>query len=158
MSIKILSRKELNKFVNSDEGKGYHVIIITGIDEKYLVPEIKAAATGEVLDLEFTDIEFDSPEIRTRYSPPEKQHVQKALEWAIEKENIAIACMAGVSRSSAIAFAIETCRHGPWQAESVLVKGQHRPNKLIVKYAAELLGEPEMIDVADQYRDYTDPA
>jgi len=154
MNIKIFSRKNLVKFLQSETG--YDVIVITEPDETYLLEDIKKLTSGELLHLEFDDVEFDSEQMRTRWSPPQTHHVTEALFWATGRDNIAVACMAGVSRSSAIAYAILSSRVGAVEAANCLEYGRHRPNKLITKITENILNDPQITSITDSYSNYID--
>ena len=72
---------------------------------------------------------------------PKIHHVEKALEWADDKENLLVACAAGISRSSAIAYL--TTYNETKSIETALSKLDltvHRPNILILMYGDKILG------------------
>ncbi|HCE46440.1 MAG TPA: hypothetical protein DET40_23090 [Lentisphaeria bacterium] len=72
---------------------------------------------------------------------PELEHVRRILGWAEERENIAVHCTAGISRSSAIAYLIACQRSSPKQAVKVLDPAKHAPNRLIIKLGMDVLGD-----------------
>ncbi len=153
MNLKILSRKEMADFLTTEESKTYAVIVMTGADDDYLIKSIKNNAK-DLLIMEFDDVELDSPEVRERYDPPQKSHVEQALAFSKGKGDIAVACRAGVSRSSAIAYTILTTKVGAEKALECLKMGHHRPNRLMVRYAEEILGETEMVKLTEPFREY----
>jgi predicted protein tyrosine phosphatase len=112
-----------------------------------MIPEVAKNAKS-YLWLRFDDIEFS----RTGYIAPDKQRIKEALDWAKDKESILVACLAGISRSSAIAYLIQCMREDhPKDALKILAKRIHHPNSLIVKLGAEILEDGRIID---EYRDW----
>lgn len=85
---------------------------------------------------EFDDIE--SPE--DVFIVPEEEHVSRILDWAKDKNNIAVHCTAGVSRSSAIAYLIACSKMPPSEAIKVLDWNYHSPNDLVILHGIKLLG------------------
>ena len=81
-------------------------------------------------------------------APPRRRHVRDGLGFARTHagRRILIHCYAGVSRSTALAYAILIDQHGavgdePAMLERLLaLRPQACPNRLVVRYADELLG------------------
>ena len=78
---------------------------------------------------------------------PEKKHVERALEFAdgIGNGSLIIHCVAGISRSSAIALAVIAKSLGIGKEEEAIKELQILnpyclPNKLVVKLADDILG------------------
>ena len=71
---------------------------------------------------------------------PTKEHVEKMLNWSEGKENMLIACHAGISRSSATALLIAVKNWGMDKGFGVLEKHKHNPNPLIASYGSGILG------------------
>ena len=78
---------------------------------------------------------------------PEKKHVERALEFAdgIGNGSLIIHCVAGISRSSAIALAVIAKSLGIGEEEESIKELQIfnpycLPNKLVVRLADEILG------------------
>jgi predicted protein tyrosine phosphatase len=96
-----------------------------------IVPNCK-----ECLPLEFNDTTSED-----RPGSPTIEHVKQALNWAEGKENIVVACAAGISRSSAIAYLIQCMRTDPSELYSIdlLDHSFHFPNELILKHGTMLL-------------------
>ena len=96
------------------------------------------------------------------YILPQKKHIQKALEFAesIGNGSLIIHCVAGISRSSAIALAIIAKSLGIGKEEEALKELQILnpyclPNKLVVKLADEILGhEMKLYNCALKIIDY----
>ena len=81
------------------------------------------------------------------YILPQKKHVEKALEFAEEigDGSLIIHCVAGISRSSAIALAVIAKSLGIGKEEEAIKELQILnpyclPNKLVVRLADEILG------------------
>lgn len=97
--------------------------------------------TSRALSLRMRDIEFGLLPLR-----PQKEHVQQALDFTYvwtHSDRLLVHCRAGVSRSSAIAWAV-MCGKGedPKKAIARLRRTSSiiHPNRLIVQHADELLG------------------
>lgn len=81
-------------------------------------------------------------------APPRRHHVRAGLDFARRQagRRLLIHCHAGVSRSTALAYAILVHRHGaagdePRLLERILeIRPQACPNRLVVRYADALLG------------------
>ena len=81
------------------------------------------------------------------YILPQKKHIEKALDFAdsIGNGSLIIHCVAGISRSSAIALAIIAKSLGIGKEDQAIKELQILnpyclPNKLVVKLADEILG------------------
>jgi len=70
--------------------------------------------------------------------------VKKALEWAKGKNDILVHCLAGISRSSAMAYIIGCQRMVPGVALKFLNFNIHSPNPLIVWLGSKIIGNPEI--------------
>jgi predicted protein tyrosine phosphatase len=133
------ARSPLKKVLETDP-KGFDVIVINGPED--VVPDYVHELGREHLHLQFDDVIYDYGHM----VKPERHHVEKALEWAKGRENIVVACAAGISRSSATALAIVVQEHGILDAFSILHPELHEPNKRIVYLASKILGKPELWD------------
>jgi predicted protein tyrosine phosphatase len=120
------------------------------------------AMARRVLRLEFDDF-TSMPEPYFEFAdfttvPAEKvvlpaiEHVQQALEWARGSEDLIVACHAGVSRCSALAYVLRSRDWSPSQAIKLLTRGYHSPNRLIVEIGAKLLANPAVWDTYEVWR------
>jgi predicted protein tyrosine phosphatase len=128
------------KSVLDKHPKEFDAIIINGPEDS--VPDYVPDSTNNHLHLQFDDVIFDYGHM----VKPEKHHVAKALEWAKGRNDIVVACHAGISRSSAIAYAIVCQEHNIEDALSILDPERHQPNKRIVYLAAKILNNPFIWD------------
>jgi predicted protein tyrosine phosphatase len=118
----------------------FDVITITNHDHPF--PEWVKDKAKECLHLVFDDITYLPS--GNRHILPSREHVRTALEWAKDRPAVVVACHAGVSRSSATAYLIACQAWGPGPALSVLSPSIHRPNVLVVRHGAEVLGDEEV--------------
>jgi predicted protein tyrosine phosphatase len=95
------------------------------------------------LHLEFDDIHAPLGDLRM----PTAESVRRALDWSAGSEHLVVACHAGISRSSALAYVLCCRDRTPQQALAILERGRHHPNALIVRLGADLLQRPEIYDV-----------
>jgi len=141
MCIIIASRKTSRELAEEHPGR-FNIISI-------LEPEILEAPkevrefSKSYIPLFFHDIEYK----RHGYVEPKMEHVEKAIAFAEGKDDLIVACHAGISRSSAIAYLVQCTREEfPRQALRVLKPVKHYPNALIVKLGAELLKNDSILD------------
>ena len=127
----------------------YSVIFITDEDllhhgDLWLSINRNAA---NLIGFTFEDVEFG-------INAPTRNDVQLAIEWGrkVKSEDLIVCCMAGISRSSAIAYCIECTRTDPEQALNILDKKFHYPNSLIVNYGAKILGKLNMIENIENWK------
>jgi predicted protein tyrosine phosphatase len=101
--------------------------------------------------------DIDDPHLPT---PPRRRHVREGLLFARQHagRRMLIHCYAGVSRSTALAYAILIDHHGAIGDERrmldrlVEIRPQACPNRLVVRYADQLLGcRGRMIRAVDEH-------
>jgi len=125
--------------------------IISILEPGLEVPTEVSQFSKAFLPLWFLDTEY----AREGHIHPTIEHVESALTWSEGKENIVVACHAGISRSSAIAYLIQCKReHHPRLALKVLEPRRHHPNSLIVKHGSEILKEKAVLE--EYYKWLTD--
>lgn len=147
MSIIIASRRKSQELALSEPGK-YNIISI--LEPNMEAPIEVSNCSKAYLPLNFHDIEY----VLEGYVHPTEQHVQEALDWARNKDDLIVACRAGISRSSAIAYLIQCEReHHPRLATAILTL-RHHPNSLIVKLGSKLLKNPDILDEYYKWMDY----
>lgn len=71
-----------------------------------------------------------------------KEDINKALKFAEGKDDIIVACAAGISRSSAIAYTIARTRASKEEALKIIDINKHWPNRHIISLAEEILKLP----------------
>lgn len=141
MSIIIASRRLSRELAQENPGR-YNIISILEPDVPEAPEEIRNYSNN-FLPLVFHDIEY----VRDGYSEPKIEHVQEALSWAEGKDELVVACLAGISRSSAIAYLVQCTReYHPRLALKILTPLRHHPNSLIVKLGAEILKNSDIVD------------
>lgn len=114
------------------------VICIT--NEGTPLPEEIGQLATEVLHLVFDDTDFDGEK-----TAPQQHHVETALEFANEREDLIVCCHAGISRSAALAYVIECSRvvH-PAMAVGIWNKQRHHPNRRVVHLGSVVLNDPNV--------------
>ncbi|GIW79256.1 MAG: hypothetical protein KatS3mg105_1063 [Gemmatales bacterium] len=132
MDIRIFSHQSLEEFLSQNRGI-YDAVLITNSDVGFL--PFVATYAREYLHLQFDDIECDLPP----FVSPSKPAIGKALAWSKGRERLAVACHAGISRSSAVAYVIACSQMPPEQAIKILRPGCHMPNELIVSLGSAIL-------------------
>lgn len=155
MQITIAGHRRASEILENNP-KELDVIFISSPDATYAVQgssKIEGLAKN-CCKLLFHDISMP----RGDMSPPKKEDVKKALDFAKGKEKLLVCCQAGISRSSAIAYLIAAAEVGPKEAFSVLNPEVHQPNSLIVRHGAFILGEPDMMDMMDHWKTAADEA
>lgn len=138
MSVKICSHAEAMKELRLCPNE-LAVVCIT--PPGHPVPPPIQQLAGELLHLEFDDVDFADPNVR----PPTIEHVTRALSFAKETEDLIVCCNAGISRSAGLAYVIECSRVAhPALACGVWEKNRHHPNRMVVRLGGELLNDPEV--------------
>ena len=135
MITEICSHAVLLGLLSSDPGR-YDLLLVTnpGVGPPEGVPPL----ARRVLHLQFED--FVSPRPGARL--PAAEDVRLALEWSAGGGDLVASCHAGLSRSSALAYVVRCRDWSSGEAIRVLTPGWHRPNDLVVRLGAELLGDP----------------
>lgn len=136
----IASRPESRRLCDYDPNK-YNVVSI--LEPNMEAPKEVRDHAKEYIPLNFHDIEYE----RDGYVHPTREHIEAALDWAKDKDDLVVACRAGISRSSAIAYLIQCTReHHPRLATEILTPLRHHPNSMIVKLGAEILKDKAVLD------------
>jgi predicted protein tyrosine phosphatase len=140
------SRYAINRLKQVFEGRTEkpNALILHDIDCP--VPEYVAEHAEDWLSFQFQDI-------RSGKSRPEREHIEKILDWAKGKTDIVVACHAGISRSSACAYAIVCQEVGITEALAILDPNYHCPNWRIVYLASKILKNEA---VWDKFVDWND--
>lgn len=140
MSITIASRQLSRDIALANPGK-HNIISI--LEPEMSVPAEIEQFSKSFLPLWFHDVEF----VQAIYTTPPKEDVEKALAWSEGKDELVVACHAGISRSSAIAYLCQCKRvDHPRLALNILTPFRHHPNSLIVKIGAEILKDRVILD------------
>lgn len=137
----IIASRQLSKTLAHNNPGKYNIISIIEPDIK--VPREVKEFAKDYLVLSFYDIEYARED---GFQGPTKEHVAKALSWAENKDDLVVACAAGISRSSAIAYLIQCTREPHPKLATGVWRSNHYPNGLIVKLGAELLEDKRILD------------
>ncbi|QDU74277.1 hypothetical protein Pan97_12840 [Bremerella volcania] len=124
----------------------WDVIVVLG-REAELNPLV-AETTQRHLVLRFDDIEFPVQGQQHVTST----HIQQALAFAKNSENLLVTCRAGQSRSVALAFVLNCQHFGLLSATEMLNPRRHVPNQLLIHEAALWLDRPDMEDAFHAWR------
>lgn len=133
--MQILSRRRMLELVEREPNQ-HSVLAICEWGSRNQVESIRDKS--DCLILEFDDTTFEKDELS-----PRREHVEEALAWAKTRDinNMVVACAAGISRSSAMAFLILCQEMDPSDAFLIWELGEHHPNELILHYGVEVLGD-----------------
>ena len=121
------SKGTLQKILEARPGE-LHGIIITNHSRSF--PDGIADKMLSHIHLVFDDINH---KLSPAHVMPAREHIEAALEFAKDKKAVVVACHAGVSRSSAIAYLIASRAWGVKPALGALKKGTHWPNPTVIK-------------------------
>ncbi len=152
--IQIMSRKELYEAVTANPNKLAVIMIIdpkegqslregeaasqSRIESEKLIHLIKPLL-GEHLILSFFDLEYVLPGFEKLAT---KDEIAEALKFAEGKEDLIVACAAGISRSSALAYVIARSTMFRSDAMAILNPARHWPNRHILRLGEELVKRP----------------
>ena len=139
MKVYVSSRSQVSK-VTSKVGATHVLSLLDPGKRPWLHP---STPTENWKLLNFDDIEEPSYD-----RSPTKEHVERILDWAknLPVDTVLLVhCEAGVSRSTAAALAILVQYHGLEQIDKCVdllfgVRPEAAPNRLIARYADEILG------------------
>lgn len=133
-----------------------HLVSITDPDLAYQLP-VLGLPMDRRLYLKFHDV--TARDLAGR-EVPLREHVERALEFSKDvgpKDELLIHCVAGVSRSTGMAFAV-LCQERPDAtekanlAEVLRIRPQAFPNMRVVELADEILGRNgRMIEVVERF-------
>lgn len=146
MKIQIMGHRRLAALLAGSKEKKHDVIMISSPDDFFAIPGSNTIPqlARNCLQLAFHDISV----MREGYVPPNEDHVKQALDFAKGKDELIVACQAGISRSSAIAYVLKVAEVGAIDALEVLDPDVHQPNLLVVKAGAKVLNRPDMVELA----------
>lgn len=147
--IEILGHKPLaKKYPNGCD----NLIFITDPEAPYFYPETRAVVDGSKnkLVLKFTDAEKEEPPFIVTL--PTREQVEQAVHFAEGKDDLVVSCGAGISRSGGMALVIAAAREGPTKAFAILDHNIHWPNLLVVQFGADIIGHPELLDMAKDWK------
>src|SRR5579859_94267 len=117
------------------------------INSGSLVSQNISAYSRSTLTLLFDDIDCPFPP----YVIPNKQDVEKALEFSIGKEKLLVTCVSGTTRCTAIGYVVKCKECPPKKAITLLKKRMHHPNRMVIRFGADILGNEEVFTVYDDY-------
>jgi predicted protein tyrosine phosphatase len=135
MDIDICSHGVLLGLLSAEPGRRDLLLVTNpGVEPPEGVPPL----SRRLLHLEFEDLASPLPGVRL----PTEADVRRALEWSAGSEALVVSCHAGVSRSAALAYLVRCREVSPPEALAVLSRGWHKPNELVVRLGAAILGDP----------------
>ena len=150
--IKIMSAVEAAKEMKSNPNF-WNVISIRDVKHSGFTTNPMEGLMGnaiEGIELHFDDVWDEKHEKLYGFTMPKKEHVQAALEFATDKDSLLVHCWAGCSRSTAMAYVITCMNVEPTEAIKIFTD-KHCPNPLVVELGAEILGNPEILTVFEEY-------
>lgn len=154
MNIRIHSYLELCNLLEAEPGQ-HDCIMICGSDDRDNQQRARREAVEQHarnhLLLTFDDVTWKG---ETCISPA-PDHVREALSWSQGRENVIVACAAGVSRSSATAYILACSRLPAQAAINILDRYRHWPNEWVVRFGAEALARPEVWTVFEAWQEVT---
>lgn len=138
----ILSRAALLDLVKS-EPKKHKAIVIYEPGQYELVKDIVDNCESALT------LEMDDTTVLREGSPTKAQ-----VELAILSNIKIVCCKQGISRSSAIAFLIESNTTSPEEAIKILDERKHFPNELILKHGLDILGDKIKKSISGYYQSF----
>lgn len=150
--IQIASRILFKQLVQNNPGK-YTVIIINEPNNKEEVSNYFSYCK------DFYYVEFIDTRSILDEDHPTKTQIKLILDWVKDKldHDLIVTCQAGISRSSAVGFLVETIRSDAYEAVKILNPEFHWPNKLILKHGCEIIGS-QILPPINKFLDYSGDA
>ena len=132
------------------------IIFITSPDAPFAVAGADSipGLAREICEIRFHDV---SQQI-AHLNPPDRHHVQKALDFAKGRDKLIVACQAGISRSSATAYVIQASEVGSKEALKILDPAVHNPNAAVIRHGSVILDDPEMIWIVNEWKSKAEEA
>jgi len=127
----------LQQFLKENPNE-FDALVITNVN--YDFPKGVSELCKSHLQLIFDDVIGS----KGSYLAPKKEQIEEALNWGKDKENVVVACHAGISRSSACAFLLAHQAWGIDKAFGILNKDVHWPNSLIMKHGSDILNDNQI--------------
>lgn len=159
MGIRVMSRAEMSQEVIANSGK-LAVIMIMEPNEslereeplKYKesrreltrVTQNAIPHLGPNLTLVFWDL---NKPLAAYTELATTEDVLKALQFSMDHEDLIVACAAGISRSSALAYVIARTRMPKEEALKILSPDLHWPNRHVLKIGEEIIGYPVLDEI-----------
>lgn len=143
--ITILSRSDAVKAISKDPNRP---IIAIGETNSDAVEAITSIAKN-CLCLRFDDITTAHPAYDKRRAT--KEQIEEAINWGKNKKDLIVACRAGISRSSAIAYLIECVITNPENAIKNLDYLKHQPNLHIINLGSRTLKNESIENTFDEW-------
>jgi len=119
------------------------------LDWQFTASDFVGQHTAEHLVLRFDDI--TTP--RDGKHMVDEKSLQRAFDFASNKEQLIVSCRAGQSRSAALAFAICFQYNGPAAANQLLNPTRHKPNRRIIELASRFVDDPTFLSVFQRWED-----
>lgn len=121
-----------------------------------LDPGKRVFKTPRMLSADHLEIWFEDVTNPALTYAPQRGHAERILEWGrrLEPDHFAVIhCEAGQSRSTAAAFLLLVQAAGRASAVDMMAavvanRPSACPNALVVKHGADILGWPELVDIA----------
>jgi predicted protein tyrosine phosphatase len=97
-------------------------------------------------------VKFDDVESAREGIGPSRTQIKELLEWSVDKTNILVHCHAGIGRSSATAYLIACQTLPPREAVKMWDISRHYPNLAVLKFGAEILNNPKVLEEGVAFR------
>lgn len=144
VNIRIMSRNDASAFIQLNPN---YPIIAIGESDNNAVNEKIVSKAKNCLRLIFDDTELVSGSRKS----VEDDQIRQAIEWAKDKDDLIVACAAGISRSSAIAYLVGCSKADPEEAIKILDLKEHQPNQLVIYRGIKVLGNKKIEDVFQKW-------
>ena len=156
MNIKILSRTKILDICGANPNKFDTITIVESVLNLYdsnRIEQIQWLSKSN-LTLTFDDVTSALKYGTIEYMLAKKEDVVAAIEFARDKDELLVACAAGVSRSSAIAYIMLRTKHSVEDSIAQLNFNKHWPNNHILKLGEDIIGLPLRMEIGEYFNDY----
>jgi predicted protein tyrosine phosphatase len=140
--MKILSQENAAIEITQNPGM-WNVVSIRDSQSRYCPVDAVEHLCKTLLKVFFDDVYSDK--YKNSYQKlVTLEDIKTIIEFAVGKKDLLIHCVAGVSRSSAVAYIISCTLESPWDAIRRLNPEDHLPNDLVVRLGAKLLDNQDI--------------
>ena len=150
MEIKIFGHLEACAFLKLNPNI-WDVIFISSPKDKFCMKNSEKipSLSKSCLEILFEDI---SEHVKG-FRECRPKHITQALQFAEGKEKLIVTCQAGISRSSAMAYVIQSSLTNHLDALKVLDPKLNWPNERVVKLGSKVLKNPEMVKSVESWKE-----
>lgn len=145
--MRIFSHLALERHLSMTRRGLFYIIFVKNVGKE--IPKSISKKSALIMDVVFDDIDCKMPP----FVMPEKDDVASVIDFYKKhsNHNIIFSCANGTTRSPSLAYVCECTKKHPSYAIEYMRHRDFHLNRVIVKYGAEILNEPEVYNYYEKY-------